>query len=81
MFVLSEGEMLDPGLLPDEICSGIAPPSISIFKSQTETVTRSAEKQMIVNALNAAGQNRTHAAKILGISRRTMQNKIKEYDL
>jgi DNA-binding protein Fis len=34
-----------------------------------------------VNALNAAGQNRTHAAKILGISRRTMQNKIKEYDL
>jgi DNA-binding NtrC family response regulator len=81
MFVLSEGERLDPGLLPDEICSGIAPPSISIFKSQTETVTRSAEKQMIVNALNAAGQNRTHAAKILGISRRTMQNKIKEYDL
>jgi two-component system, NtrC family, response regulator AtoC len=81
MFVLSEGTMLDPHLLPDEMRSGVSPDSNSRLKSQTEAVTRSTEKQMIVNALNATEQNRTRAAKILGISRRTMQNKIKEYDL
>jgi two-component system, NtrC family, response regulator AtoC len=81
MYVLSEGDMLDPGLLPDEIRSGIVPQSNSSFKSRSEAVTRSTEKQMIVNALNTAGNNRTHAAKILGISRRTLQNKIKEYCL
>jgi nitrogen-specific signal transduction histidine kinase len=37
--------------------------------------------EMIVNALNANDQNRTRATEILGISRRTLQNKIKEYDL
>jgi transcriptional regulator with PAS, ATPase and Fis domain len=33
---------------------------------------------MIQNALAANGQNRTRATKMLGISRRTLQNKIKE---
>jgi transcriptional regulator with PAS, ATPase and Fis domain len=80
MFVLSEGATLDPSLLPCEIHSGIAAIGSS-FKSQSEAVARSAEKQMIVNALNATDQNRTKAAKILGISRRTLQNKIKEFNM
>jgi DNA-binding NtrC family response regulator len=81
MFVLSEGDMLDPSLLPAEIGSGIPPAASSSFKSQSEAVTRGAEKQMIANALGAANQNRTQAAKMLGISRRTLQNKIKEFGL
>jgi two-component system, NtrC family, response regulator AtoC len=80
MFVLSEGSSLDPSLLPGEIRSGITAKDSS-FKSQTEAVSRSVEKQMIVNALNTTEQNRTKAAKILGISRRTLQNKIKEFSL
>jgi transcriptional regulator with PAS, ATPase and Fis domain len=81
MFVLSEGSTLDPGLLPDEIRSGIPPAHSSSFKSQREGVVRSTEKQMIINALNTTDQNRTRAAKALGISRRTLQNKMKEYGL
>ena len=36
------------------------------------------EKQMIQEALNRCGNNRTEAAEILGISRRTLQRKLKE---
>jgi len=37
------------------------------------------EKEMILRTLREVGGNRTHAAKILGISRRTLQLKIKGY--
>ena len=39
------------------------------------------EKQMILQTLDEAGGNRTHAAEILGISRRTLQLKLKKYDI
>jgi two-component system response regulator FlrC len=38
------------------------------------------EKKLILDTLNFAGGNRTHAAEILGISIRTLRNKIKEYE-
>ena len=37
------------------------------------------EKAMIMRTLQETGGNRTHAAEILGISRRTLQLKLKEY--
>jgi DNA-binding NtrC family response regulator len=37
------------------------------------------EKQHIFAALEKTGQNRTHAAKLLGISIRTLRNKLNEY--
>ncbi|HTY63432.1 MAG TPA: sigma-54 dependent transcriptional regulator [Acidobacteriota bacterium] len=81
LFVLSEGTSLDSNLLPLEIGSGIAPAVGSSYKSRTGAVVRGAEKQMIVDALNSTDQNRTRAAKLLGISRRTLQNKIKDFGL
>jgi two-component system response regulator FlrC len=39
------------------------------------------EKEMIMGTLNQCLGNRTHAANILGISIRTLRNKLKEYDL
>jgi two-component system response regulator HydG len=42
---------------------------------------REVEKEMIIRTLEEAGGNRTHTAKILGISRRTLQLKLKEYGI
>jgi two-component system, NtrC family, response regulator AtoC len=81
MFVLSEGDILDTALLPVEMNSQNVPDPNSSYKSRTESVTRNTEKQMIVNALNSTDQNRTRAATLLGVSRRTLQNKIKEFGL
>ena len=37
------------------------------------------ERQMIIQALHKTDNNRTHAAKMLGISVRTLRNKLHEY--
>lgn len=47
------------------------------FQSQMEY----AEKMVLVNALKETNGNKTHAAKLLGFSIRTMRNKTKKYDL
>lgn len=44
-------------------------------------VCRNAERTEIARALIENGHNRTHAAAALGISRRTLLNKIKQYGL
>ncbi|MFQ5842578.1 MAG: helix-turn-helix domain-containing protein, partial [Thermodesulfobacteriota bacterium] len=39
------------------------------------------EKEVIVQTLEETGGNRTQTARILGISRKTLQNKLKEYGI
>jgi DNA-binding NtrC family response regulator len=60
--------------------TAITPPPSSLRK-KIETISHATEKQMIIDALDRFSQNRTKAAQLLGISRRTLQNKIKEYGL
>jgi DNA-binding NtrC family response regulator len=38
-----------------------------------------AERLLILRTLEATGQNKTRAAEILGLSLKTMHNKVKEY--
>ncbi|WP_338870271.1 sigma-54 dependent transcriptional regulator [Myxococcus stipitatus] len=46
-----------------------------------ESQRKDMERQAMVDALKRAGDNRTLAARLLGISRRTLYNKLEEYGL
>jgi DNA-binding NtrC family response regulator len=81
MVLMTEGVLIGPEHLPQEFL-GPAPVHTSLaLRELVGGITRSAEKQMIIDVLNKTGQNRTKAAELLGISRRTLQSRIKEYGL
>ena len=81
MIVLSENDTLDINQVPLEIKGEVTSREPSTFKDKMNSVSRITEKKMIIDALYKTNQNRTKAAHLLGISRRTLQNKIKEYGL
>jgi len=81
MVLMCETETLGPNQLPPEIKGSESASLTSSLKEKIDDLSRVTEKQMIIDTLNKTDQNRTKTAKLLGISRRTLQNKIKEYGL
>ena len=82
MVLLSENDILGPELLPSEM--GLSEQPVSdrgVLLETVESLSSAAEKQMIADALERTGSNRTRAAQLLGISRRTIQKKIIKYGL
>lgn len=75
MMVLSSGDTLTIEDVPSEIASN----KVTSF-SQASTLA-DVEKAQILSALEAAGNNRTTAAASLGISRRTLHRKLKEWSI
>jgi DNA-binding NtrC family response regulator len=51
------------------------------YRQTVDTTVASAERALIERALDATGANRTHAARLLGIGRRTLLYKLKRYGL
>ena len=51
------------------------------LKGLVKETTVRVEKEVIVRALEQTGGNVTRAAELLAISRKSLQNKMKEYDL
>jgi Fis family transcriptional regulator, factor for inversion stimulation protein len=64
------------GALEDAV--GMIPPRLGMDESGGLTV-REMERRLIVATLRRTGNNRTQAAKLLGISIRTLRNKLAEY--
>jgi DNA-binding NtrC family response regulator len=80
MMVLAEGEVLTERDLPDEVASGTI--HASTRKEIPAGVTmEELEKLAITKALDQCAGNRTHAANRLGISVRTLQRKLRQYEL
>ncbi len=85
--LLSGQEMIGLGDLPpevlaphDELTLPLPNPGMG-FKETMGRVTRDAEVRLIRRALAEAGNNRTQAARLLGISRRALLYKLNEYNL
>jgi len=77
--VLSRGDRITLRDLPASVRHGEAA-SFKIVTGKDLTV-KTAEKQLIIRALKETDGNRTHAAKKIGMSRRTFHRKLHEYHL
>ncbi|HHV79169.1 MAG TPA: sigma-54-dependent Fis family transcriptional regulator [Firmicutes bacterium] len=82
--VLGEGEVLTPEMLPEYIkCQAVSHSTTAehSLKDKIQELKAGRERQMIQEALSKFGGNRTKAAEYLGISRRSLQMKIKAFGL
>ena len=77
--VLSRGERISLRDLPAAV-RGAAAGDTKLLPGNTVTV-KDAEKQLIQRALKETDGNRTHAARKIGMSRRTFHRKLHEYHL
>jgi DNA-binding NtrC family response regulator len=74
--VLSKGDLIEV-----ELPSAEEKPSSSSFPSQEDLRIKELEKKAILKALEVAKGNKSQAAKLLGISLKTLYNKLKELNL
>jgi DNA-binding NtrC family response regulator len=78
-----DGAPLDVGHLPPGF--GKSPPQATLASDASMvpvhvgTTVDEAERLLILRTLEATGQNKTRAAEILGVSLKTLHNKVKEY--
>ena len=78
--VLGEGEILTERDLPERIAEG-SQNAASPKEIPTGLTMEELERLAITKALDQFGGNRTHAANRLGISVRTLQRKLRQYEL
>lgn len=74
--LLTQDQLIEKHSLPEEF--GKEQPSQIPPKTFS---TKENEKELIVSALKEVGNNKTQAAKLLNITRKTLYNKLKEYNL
>src|SRR6202035_973164 len=55
-------------------------PGLGAIRFPVGTTVDAAERELILQTLNATNQNKTRAAELLGISLKTLHNKLKEYE-
>ena len=79
--IMSDKELITRATLPGEF--GKIPQKgqsdLSSIKFPVGTTVDAMERELILQTLNATGNNKTRAAELLGISLKTLHNKLKEY--
>ena len=81
LVLLSEDGIFDHINLPPEIRPDRSDEPAEDFKGRVEDAASATERLLIKEALEKSGGNRTQAAETLGISRRTLYKKMKNYGL
>jgi len=67
-------------LPPDFGHAPAAPSGLGGLRFPVGTTVDDAERELILQTLAATSQNKTRAAELLGISLKTLHNKLKEYE-
>ena len=75
--LLASGRYITRQELPEELLESISKPSTTDLSLHDETH----ERNLILKALEESGNNKTRAAMLLGIDRKTLYNKLKNYQL
>ena len=81
MMVLAEGELLTEIDLPDRITQEALPQAAASGAIPSGLTMEQLERLAITKTLQECGGNRTHAAARLGISVRTLQRKLRQYEM
>jgi two-component system response regulator HydG len=79
--IMARGEMITPLEFPIDLQNLDEDLKESRIDLTPGRSLKEVEKVVILRTLEEVGGNRTHAARILGISRRTLQLKLKEYGI
>lgn len=80
MVNFSEGDYITPEDLPKNI-KGDQKLASKILSKPLTKITAEVEKEVLINALNMAKGNKKQAARLLGINRSTLYDKLKKYGL
>ena len=74
MPALANGSCIEPGDLPP-----LREPTATVAQANSRQTLAEIERQVILNTLRDVGGNKTAAALRLGVTARTLQNKMKKY--
>jgi DNA-binding NtrC family response regulator len=79
--IVCAGSLIEPRHLPPNFGTGLRTPVADGegIRLEVGTTVEEAEKMLILKTLAATNNNKTRAAEILGISLKTLHNKLKEY--
>src|SRR5246127_3564679 len=79
--IMSEKDLITRGNLPGEFgkVATKGPSDLSSIKFPVGTTVDAMERELILQTLQATGNNKTRAAELLGVSLKTLHNKLKEY--
>ncbi len=79
--LLSKGSVLEENSLPTEIINCEIEEKLSNDSTNLKLVQAVNEKQLIIETLRKVNFNKSKAARLLNIDRKTLYNKIKQYDI
>ncbi len=79
--IMCEKDLISRSALPEEFGKNSAkgPSDLASINFPVGTTVDAMERELILQTLNATGNNKTRAADLLGISLKTLHNKLKEY--
>ncbi len=81
VLVSQQSEILLESLLIDEEVTSFAPPIFGSLLSGTKEVRTRVERERIIDSLEQHNGNKSRAARALGISRASLYNKLKQYQI